>query len=309
MSDPPPILRVRTTPASAVADALHHAGGPDLSDLTHVRSAHNASVFSAHAGDRAVFVKWYHSDHHAKSIDRMQDDTAEVRPRMSDDIGGVPDIIWAKRDAGLVVMSAVPGTPVIDALGAGQAAALMPAVARWLRAFGGSSLTEDRYATGHWLRKRTAQDKSGLSPDTVGLIDAALALQTRRWKDLGAVPVWKCRVPRDFGPHNFHHDRDGDQRRIWGFDLEGHRRQPLFQGLVNFAVSSERRLPAGPPGRYGLQNAVLGPFMEAFADMAPAPNVTAFMVCDCLIERVMKHDSGANGPGFRASLAAHLADS
>ncbi len=296
-----PLAQRRAT--AALAGLVRAAGGPDLKDVALAKQSHNALVYLAEMGGRAVFVKHYLTDYGPTLARISAEESAIVHAHMGAGPDGIAEVLWSCEDPPMVVMSAAPGGPLTEVLAQKDAVAALNHVGRWLRAYVGDRTRHDQFSTSYWLRQREAADLAQMSKADQSFASELLEIQRRRAKAMGTVPAWKGRLPKDFAPHNLHWTGEG----IFGFDIEGYTTQSIARSIVWFCVLAEKRLGPTQGRRFGLQRRAIDPLLAGFGDCNDEEPLLAYLAGDLLLARLIaRHDDAATAKGLRTAIRSHL---
>lgn len=292
---------------AALKAALIRANAPAVTDINVHKVSRNAVVFIASWAGDPVFIKQYDHDYGPRLVRDTVEETAIVQSQMDGQFGGVVDVVWSSEPEAIVVMTPALGLPVSEVLRDGDAADLMPCLGGWLAQYVGERIEADRFSTSYWLKTRQAADLGALRATDRALLTDLLSVQSDRQRQLGTVPAYKARLPKDFAPHNLH----WTGQSVWGFDIEGYSKRPVSRIIATFCILAERALPdpGNEPRRHGLQLVCQDALEGAFKDYRDPPDVFAYYVADGLFERALRrHDDPVVMASMRKLIQAHLSD-
>jgi len=195
------------------------------------------------AGRGAVFRFYLDKPEHAA---RDWNELSRVWPHMNDGDLQVCAPLAHVREAGLLAVADIPGTPLLQLLYAQEPEArgqwLDPA-ARWLRAYTDLSETETPAAPEGWV-KRASRAVSSQPFNRLRRVEKPILQEVHRIGTMLEGTTWRNAISHgDYHPNNL----VAEATRLTGIDCGGSGRLPIYKDMARFLMHMGRRgmIPSG----------------------------------------------------------------
>ncbi|MBT8475962.1 MAG: aminoglycoside phosphotransferase family protein [Alphaproteobacteria bacterium] len=272
---------------------------------TCLKATDHALVYAGTLDDEEIVVKQARGELAEKLAFAQVEELRYQHPRMRDGPFRVPEVLIARPEAGLVVMTRAPGIRLDRAIrdAPGLRAAFVRQAGEWLAHYIAPRREPDTFGGGYWIKRRSeALSELPPGPDhrRIGaLIERMRAVRTEFTGRL----ITRARCHGDFCPINLL--VAGDE--MWGVDIQNSSWLAVAKDLARFLVYLEIALPAGVhDGPWGLSGEDYEGLLAADGLLEPgeAEMVMPYFLAVELAGRLMseRHDA------FMLSSARQFAD-
>ncbi len=221
----------------------------------------DAVVFRALWRGRAVVVKRFLAADAGDTVTRMQAELAYAADHLTDARFAINRCLLALPDAGIILLSDVPGRRLRDCLAEAtppERIRLLRMAADWLAAYTAPRLETAGFGAKHWVRRAEATDISHLSAADRSL--AAALIESIVEHALAARGTRLSRSPGhgDFVDLNLVYDGT----TLYGVDIQGPARLPVARMVARFLTWQQLHADAPEgPREFGLNTADLDAFL------------------------------------------------
>lgn len=246
--------------ADAALEALEQAmaGRLELEAPRVLKLGRGRAVFAARHEGRPVIVKRFEGDGAADQVRRLQAELSLLQGHMAEGPYRMMACLRALPEAGIAVLSQVPGRPVSEAMAnsdtAGRAA-LVTAAVGWLNHYSGTRRRAGTLGPRHWIRRCAALPLDELPAPTRALAQDLLRALRDEAPRLRGTPVIQAAVHGDFVPFNiFAQGAPGADLTLWGIDVQGEAWMALARDAARFLNWTQTHCwPEAPaPAHHGL---------------------------------------------------------
>ncbi|MCT8161826.1 phosphotransferase [Pseudoruegeria sp. SHC-113] len=273
-----------------------------------IKAKPDRAVFIGKLGGERVIFKLYSGDKALETVERQVAELAYLEGFMSEGPLQALQMRHARPDAGLAVLSFVPGNRLDEVMAKADAAKRRRLVAQcgsWLKRYTSGRQRLANFGPHYWVEKR-----AGLAAQIPDADDQALAARLhdnmhRRAPLVAGADVCQAATHGDFTTLNlsFH------QGTLYGFDIQGESWMALSQEVARFLVYLQITYPH-PSGR--LRLGISEPDMKAFLKcglLDPKEETTTlpFFIASQLLGRfVQEYKRPETRANTRAAIEAFL---